>query len=42
MMSGYAAIEDAINAARLGASDFLPKPFTPGELLRVTDEVLAA
>jgi DNA-binding response OmpR family regulator len=42
MISGYAAIEDAIAATRLGASDFIPKPFTPDELLKVTEELLAA
>ncbi len=42
MISGYAAIEDAIAATRLGASDFIPKPFTPDELLKVAEEVLAA
>lgn len=41
MISGYASIEDAVAATRLGASDFLPKPFTPSELLKVTEEVLA-
>jgi DNA-binding NtrC family response regulator len=42
MISGYASIKDAIAATRLGASDFIPKPFTPEELLKVTAEVLAA
>jgi DNA-binding response OmpR family regulator len=42
MISGYAAIEDAVTATRLGAADFIPKPFTPDELLKVADEVFAA
>jgi len=42
MISGYASIQDAIAATRLGASDFVAKPFTPEELLKVTEEVLAA
>jgi DNA-binding NtrC family response regulator len=42
MISGYASINDAIAATRLGASNFIPKPFTPDELLKATEEVLAA
>jgi DNA-binding response OmpR family regulator len=42
MISGYASIEDAIAATRLGASNFIPKPFTPDELLKVTKEVLVS
>ena len=42
MISGYASIDDAIAATRLGASNFIPKPFTPDELLKVTEEVLAS
>ncbi len=42
MISGYASISDAVAATRLGASNFVSKPFTPDELLKVTAEVLAA
>jgi DNA-binding response OmpR family regulator len=42
MISGYASIKDAIAATQLGASDFVQKPFTPNELLKATEEVLAA
>lgn len=42
MISGYASIENAIEAINLGASDIIPKPFTPGELTKKTQEVLAA
>ncbi len=42
MISGYASIKDAIAATQLGASNFVPKPFTADELLKVTGEVLAA
>lgn len=42
MISGYASIENAVEATRLGASNFIPKPFTPDELQKVTEEVLAA
>lgn len=32
VITGYATIETAVEAMKLGASDFLPKPFTPDEL----------
>ena len=32
VITGYATIESAVSAMKLGASDFLPKPFTPDEL----------
>ena len=32
VMTGYATIESAVEAMKSGASDFLPKPFTPNEL----------
>lgn len=32
VITGYATVETAVDAMRLGAYDFLPKPFTPGEL----------
>ncbi|PIE53285.1 hypothetical protein CSA37_02230 [Candidatus Fermentibacteria bacterium] len=32
MITAYASIETAITATKQGAFDFLPKPFTPGEL----------
>lgn len=32
MITAYASIETAVNATRLGAYDFLSKPFTPDEL----------
>ena len=42
MVSGYASIENAIAATKLGAFNFIPKPFTPDELMKVTEEALAA
>jgi DNA-binding NtrC family response regulator len=42
MVSGYASIESAIEATRLGAFNFIPKPFTPDELSKVSVEALAA
>ena len=32
IITGYATIESAVDAMKYGASDFLPKPFTPDEL----------
>ena len=32
MITAYSTIETAVAAMRAGAADFLPKPFTPGEL----------
>ncbi len=40
MVTGYGSIETAIEATKLGASNFIPKPFTPDELTKVTQEVL--
>jgi DNA-binding response OmpR family regulator len=42
MVSGYASIESAVAATKLGALDFIPKPFTPEELTKVAVEALAA
>jgi len=42
MITGYASIESAVKATRLGAAAYLPKPFTPDELTRVTQSTLAA
>jgi DNA-binding NtrC family response regulator len=41
MISGYGSIEDAVAAVRLGAAEFLQKPFTPEELMQVTGGILA-
>jgi len=41
MITGYASIDSAKEAIRLGASEYLPKPFTPDELLRVAESVAA-
>ncbi len=42
MITGYASIESAVKATRLGAAAYLPKPFTPDELTAVTEHTLAA
>jgi DNA-binding response OmpR family regulator len=41
MITGYASIDSAVKATRLGAAAYLPKPFTPDELTRVTETTLA-
>jgi DNA-binding response OmpR family regulator len=37
MITGYASIETAVEAARIGAVDYLPKPFTPEEIRHATE-----
>jgi DNA-binding NtrC family response regulator len=36
IITGYASIETAVEAARLGAIDYLAKPFTPDEIRDAT------
>jgi ActR/RegA family two-component response regulator len=38
IITGYASIETAVESARLGAIDYLPKPFTPNEIRTATDQ----
>ena len=40
MISGYGSIETAVQAIKLGAFDFIAKPFTPDELLELVNRVL--
>lgn len=37
VITGYASITSAVEATKLGAVDYLPKPFTPDELASVVD-----
>jgi DNA-binding response OmpR family regulator len=40
IITGYASIETAKEAARLGAVDYLPKPFTPHEIREATERAV--
>ena len=40
IITGYATIETAVESARQGAVDYLPKPFTPDEIRTFTDNAL--
>lgn len=42
MITGYATIDSAVKAVKLGAAGYLPKPFTPDELMTVTRKALDA
>jgi DNA-binding response OmpR family regulator len=37
IITGYASIDTAVEAARIGAIDYLPKPFTPDEIRNATE-----
>ncbi|MBN2124148.1 MAG: response regulator, partial [Deltaproteobacteria bacterium] len=40
IITGYASIETAKESARLGAVDYLPKPFTPDEVRKATEKAI--
>jgi DNA-binding NtrC family response regulator len=40
MMTAYASVETAVEALRLGASDYIMKPFTPEKVERVVETIL--
>jgi DNA-binding NtrC family response regulator len=42
VITGYSTIESAVKAVKLGATDYLPKPFTPDELRTRVDAALAS
>jgi DNA-binding NtrC family response regulator len=41
IMTGYPSVPNAVAAVRLGASNYITKPFTPGEITRSVQRVLA-
>ena len=41
VLTGYASVNSAVEAMRRGATDYLPKPFDPGELLLRIERALA-
>jgi len=40
MITGYATVESAVEAVKSGAEEYVPKPFTDGELLAAVHRVL--
>lgn len=42
MITAYGTIQNAVEAMRMGANDFLPKPFEPDELMMVVRRNLSA
>lgn len=40
MFTGFATVDSAVESMKLGALDYLPKPFTPEELIEVTGRAL--
>lgn len=40
MFTGYATVDSAVQSMKLGAFDYLPKPFTPDELVTVLGNAL--
>jgi DNA-binding response OmpR family regulator len=41
MMTAYASTDTAMKAIRLGALDYIPKPFTPSELRKTVEKALS-
>ncbi len=42
IMTAYATIDNAVDAMRAGAADYLPKPFTPAQVLHVVHKAVEA
>ncbi len=40
MFTGFATVDSAVESMKLGALDYLPKPFTPEELIEVTEKAI--
>lgn len=41
MMTGYSTVETAVEAMKLGAYDYVPKPFSPDELIEAVKNALS-
>jgi two-component system, NtrC family, response regulator AlgB len=41
VITAYATIDTAVEAIKLGAVDYLPKPFTPAQIRHVVDQIIA-
>jgi len=42
IITGYATVNSAVQAVKLGATDYIEKPFTPEQLLRVVSTALVS
>ncbi len=40
MITGYSTVQSAVQAMKLGAFDYIPKPFTPDEVSVVVEKAL--
>jgi DNA-binding NtrC family response regulator len=40
MITGYASVKSSVQAMKLGASDYVEKPFTPDQLIKAVDTAL--
>jgi NtrC-family two-component system response regulator AlgB len=40
VITAYATVDTAVEAMRRGAADYLPKPFTPGQLIAATSKIV--
>jgi len=40
MITGYASVQSSVQAMKLGAADYIEKPFTPDQLLKAVDSAL--
>ena len=41
MITGYASVQSSVQAMKLGAADYVEKPFTPDQLIKAVDTALA-
>lgn len=39
VITGYATVKTAVEAMKLGAVDFIPKPFTPDEIYNAVEKI---